>query len=148
MAGTVQFHRVLKAPPERVYRAFSDADALAAWLPPTGFTGHVHAFDSKVGGTYTMSFTNFTTGQQHKWSGVYTELEPNKKLRYKETFADPNMAGEMDTTVELKKVPSGTEIKIVQTGIPDAIPVDGCYLGWQDSLVKLAMLVEPEIPEG
>lgn len=148
MAGTVQFHRVLKAPPERVYRAFTDADALASWLPPTGFTGHTYEFDASVGGTYTMSFTNFTTQQVHKWSGVYVELEKDKKLRYQEKFDDPNMSGQMDTTVEMTAVPSGTEIRIVQTGIPDAIPVDGCYLGWQDSLVKLAMLVEPEIKEG
>lgn len=148
MPGTCTFHRVLKAPPERVYKAFTDADALASWLPPNGFTGHVHEFSAKPGSSYIMSFTNFTTGQIHKWSGVYVELEPNRKLRYKEKFDDPNMPGEMETTVELNAVSSGTEIRIVQNGIPDAIPVDGCYVGWQESLVKLAMLTEPEIQDG
>jgi len=146
MAGnTVKFHRVLKAPPERIYRAFLDADAMAKWLPPNGFTGKVHSMDAKVGGGYKMSFTNFTTGQAHSFGGKYLELVPNAKLRYSDAFDDPNLPGEMMTTIELRAVMCGTEVNIEQSGIPEMIPVEMCYLGWQESLVALAMLVEPEI---
>ena len=146
MAGnTVKFHRVLKAPPERIYRAFLDADAMAKWLPPNGFTGKVHSMDAKVGGGYKMSFTNFTTGQAHSFGGKYLELVPNAKLRYSDAFDDPNLPGQMMTTVELRAVSCGTEVSIEQSGIPEMIPVEMCYLGWQESLVALAMLVEPEI---
>lgn len=146
MAGnTVRFHRVLKAPPERIYRAFLDADAMAKWLPPNGFTGKVHSMDARVGGSYKMSFTNFTTGQAHSFGGTYLELVPNAKLRYSDAFDDPNLPGTMMTTVELRAVACGTEVNIEQSGIPEMIPAEMCYLGWQESLVALAMLVEPEI---
>ena len=147
MPGTVRFHRVLKSTPEKVYRAFLDADAKAKWLPPYGFTAHVHHSDAKVGGTYKMSFTNFSTGNSNSFGGTYTELVPNEKIRYTDKFDDKNLPGEMHVTVTLKKVMVGTEINIVQEGIPDAIPVEACYLGWQESLEQLAKLVEPEIPD-
>lgn len=146
-AGTIRFHRVLRASPERIYRAFLDADAKAKWLPPYGFTGKVHHLDAKVGGTYKMSFTNFTTGHAHSFSGEYRELVPFEKIRYTDTFDDPNLPGEMMTTVTLKQVLCGTELEIVQEGVPEAIPLEMCYLGWQESLKQLAKLVEPEIPE-
>jgi uncharacterized protein YndB with AHSA1/START domain len=145
--GTVKLHRVLRAAPERVYRAFLDADAMAKWLPPDGFTGKVHQLDPKKGGTYRMSFTNFTTGKSHSFHGEYIELVPNERLVYTDRFDDPALAGEIRTTVQLRKVSVGTEVDIVQEGIPAAIPVDACYLGWEDSLVLLAKLVEPEILE-
>ena len=145
MPSTVRFHRVLRSPPERVYRAFLDADAKAKWLPPYGFTGKVHHSDPKVGGTYRMSFTNFTNGQSHAFGGTYTELRPHERIRYTDKFDDPNLPGEMRVTVELKKVSVGTDLSIVQEGIPDAIPAEACYLGWQESLAQLAKLVEPEI---
>jgi uncharacterized protein YndB with AHSA1/START domain len=146
-AGTIRLHRVLRASPERVYRAFLDADAKAKWLPPYGFTGKVHHMDAKVGGIYSMSFTNFTTGHAHSFSGEYRELVPFEKIRYTDTFDDPNLPGEMLTTVTLKQVLCGTELEIVQEGVPEAIPLEMCYLGWQESLKQLAKLVEPEIPE-
>jgi uncharacterized protein YndB with AHSA1/START domain len=145
--NTIRLHRVLRAPPDRVYRAFLDPDAMAKWLPPNGFTCKVHHMDAKVGGTYKMSFTNFTTGKSHSFGGTYLELKPNERIRYSDKFDDPNMAGEMQTTITLKKVSGGTEVTIVQEGVPAAIPADACYLGWQDSLVSLAKLVEPEIPD-
>ena len=145
--NTIRLHRVLRATPERVYRAFLDPDAKAKWLPPHGFTGKVHHLEAKVGGTYKMSFTNFTTGKTHAFGGKYVELVPNERLRYTDRFDDPSLPGEITTTVVLKKVSVGTEISIVQDGVPDAIPADGCYLGWQDSLTLLALLVEPEIPD-
>ena len=147
MPSTVRFHRVLRASPERVYRAFLDADAKAKWLPPNGFTGKVHHLEAKVGGTYRMSFTNFTTGNSHAFGGTYVELVPHERIRYTDRFDDPNLPGEMQTTVTLKKVSVGTELNIVQEGIPDAIPAEGCYLGWQESLAQLAKLVEAEIPD-
>jgi uncharacterized protein YndB with AHSA1/START domain len=145
-AGTVRFHRVLRAPPERVYLAFMDAEAKAKWLPPYGFTCKVHHMDAKVGGTYKMAFTNFSTGLDHSFSGEYRELVPFEKIRYTDKFDDPNLPGEMHTTVTLKQVLCGTELEIVQEGVPEAIPVEMCYLGWQESLAQLATLVEPEIP--
>ena len=145
--NTVKLHRVLAAKPERVYRAFLDADAMAKWLPPNGFTGKVHSQDAKVGGGYKMSFTNFTTGNSHSFGGKYQELVPNERIRYTDKFDDPNMPGEMQVTVILKKVSVGTEVSIEQTNIPPQIPVEACYLGWQQSLAQLAMLVEPEIPD-
>jgi uncharacterized protein YndB with AHSA1/START domain len=147
MSNTVRLHRVLRAPPERVYRAFLDADALAKWLPPNGFTGKVHHMDPKVGGTYWMSFTNFTTTHSHSFGGEYLELVPHERLRYTAKFDDPNLPGEMQTTVTLRKVFCGTELTAVQEGIPAVIPAEGCYLGWQESLTLLAKLVEAEIPE-
>lgn len=144
-ANTVRLHRVLKSTPERVYRAFLDADALAKWLPPHGFTGKVHRLDAQVGGTYRMSFTNFTTGHGHSFGGDYLELVPNERLRYSGKFDDPNLPGTMQTTVSLRAVFCGVEVSIVQEGIPAVIPVEACYLGWQESLVLLAQLVEPEI---
>lgn len=147
MPGTVRLHRVLRSPPERIYRAFLDADAKAKWLPPNGFTGKVHHLDAKVGGTYKMSFTNFTSGNSHSFGGTYTELTPHERIRYTDKFDDPNLPGEMHVTVNLKKVSVGTEMNIVQEGIPDVIPVEACYLGWQESLTLLAKLVEAEIPE-
>lgn len=144
--GTVRLHRVLKSKPERVYRAFLDAEARVKWLPPYGFTGKVHQSDSKVGGTYRMSFTNFSTGQAHYWGGKYVELVPNERLRYTDKFEDPNLPGEMQVTVTIKQVSVGVELNVVQEGIPEAIPVEACYLGWQESLEQLAKLVEPEIP--
>lgn len=147
MPGTVRLHRVLAAKPERVYKAFLDPDAKAKWLPPNGFTGKVHHMDARVGGSYRMSFTNFTTGNSHSFGGTYVELKPNELLRYTDKFDDPNLPGEMNVTVTLKKVSVGTEINITQEGIPDAIPAEACYLGWQESLALLALLVEPEIPD-
>jgi uncharacterized protein YndB with AHSA1/START domain len=145
MPNTVRFHRVLRATPERVYRAFLDPDAKAKWLPPNGFTGKVHEMDAKVGGTYRMSFTNFTTGEKHSFGGKYLELVPHERIRYTDKFDDPKLPGEMQATITLKKVFCGTELSIVQEGLPDAIPVEGCYLGWQDSLTLLAQLVEAEV---
>jgi uncharacterized protein YndB with AHSA1/START domain len=145
--NTVLLHRVLRATPERIYRAFLDPDAMAKWLPPNGFTGKVHQLDAKVGGTYKMSFTNFTTGTSHAFGGTYLELTPNERLRYTDVFDDPNLSGEMQTTITLKQVFCGTELKITQEGIPAAIPVEACYLGWQESLALLAKLVEAEIPD-
>jgi len=145
--GTVRFHRVLRAPAERIYRAFLDAEAMAKWLPPNGFTGKVHHLDAKVGGTYKMSFTNFTTGQSHSFGGEYIELLPNERIRHTDKFDDPNLPGTMQVTVSLRKVSVGTELNIVQEGIPEAIPPEACYLGWQQSLALLAKLVEAEIRE-
>jgi len=145
--NTIRLHRVLQAPPERVYRAFTDAGAMSKWLPPNGFTCTVHHLDAKAGGTYKMSFTNFTTGNSHSFGGEYLELKPNELLRYNDRFDDPNLPGEMSTTVTLKKVSVGTELNIVQEGVPAAIPAEACYLGWQESLMLLAKLVEPEIPD-
>ena len=147
MLNTVRFHRVLKASPEKVYRAFLDADAKVKWLPPNGFTGKVHHLDATVGGTYKMSFTNFATGHSHSFGGTYLELTPHERIRYTDTFDDPNLPGEMMTTITLKKVFCGTELTIVQEGIPDVIPPEACYLGWQESLVLLGKLVEVEIPD-
>jgi uncharacterized protein YndB with AHSA1/START domain len=144
--NTVRFHRVLRAPPERIYRSFLDADAMAKWLPPNGFTGKVHHLSAQVGGTFKMSFTNFTTGHSHSFGGEYLELVPNERIRHTDKFDDPNLPGEMRTTVSLKKISCGTELDIVQEGIPGAIPVEACYLGWQESLTLLAQLVEAEIP--
>ncbi len=146
MPNSVRFHRVLQAPPERVYRAFIDADAKVKWLPPHGFTGRVHHLDARVGGTYKMSFTNFTSGQSHSFGGEYLELVPNELLRWSDRFDDPSLPGEMTVTVRLKKVSLGTEVEIVQDGIPDAIPAEACVVGWQESLALLAQLVEAEIP--
>ena len=145
--GTVRLHRVLKAPPERVYRAFLEPDAVAKWLPPDGFTCTVQHQDARVGGTFRMSFRNFTTGNGHSFGGEYLELVPNRKIRYTDRFDDPNLPGEMTATVELTKVACGTELHVVQEGIPEVIPVEMCYLGWQDSLDQLRRLVEPEIPD-
>jgi uncharacterized protein YndB with AHSA1/START domain len=145
-AGTVRLHRVLRAPPERVYRAFLDADAMAKWLPPNGFTGRVHHLDAKVGGSYRMSFTNFSTGQSHSFGGEFLELVPHERLRHTDRFDDANLPGEMQTTVSLARVSCGTELTVVQEGIPEAIPTEACYLGWQESLRLLAMLVEAQIP--
>jgi len=144
--NTVRLHRVFRAPAERVYRAFLDADAMAKWLPPNGFTGKVHHLDARVGGTYKMSFTNFTSGHSHSFGGEFRELVPNERIRHTDTFDDPRMAGTMQTTITLKKVSFGTELSVVQEGIPEAIPPEACYLGWQESLTLLANLVEPEIP--
>ena len=145
MGGTVKLHRVLRSKPERVYKAFLDADAMAKWLPPNGFTGKVHEMDARVGGSYKMSFTNFSTGSSHAFGGEYLEMVENQKIRYTDKFDDPNMPGEMETTVEIKAVSVGTELNITQTGIPDMIPVEACYLGWQESLILLKLLVEAEI---
>jgi len=145
MPGTVRLHRVLTTKPEKVYRAFLEADAVAKWLPPNGFTCTVHHLDAKVGGTHKMSFRNFTTGGSHSFGGQYLELVPGKRLRYTDKFDDPNLPGEMQVTVELKQVSVGTDVSIVQEGIPDLIPPEACYLGWQESLRNLARLVEPEI---
>ena len=145
--NTIRLHRVVQAPPDRVYRAFLDANAMVKWLPPNGFTGQVHHLDAKVGGTYKMSFTNFTSGKSHSFGGEYLELTPNERIRHTDKFDDPNLPGEMMTTVSLKQVSVGTEVSIVQEGIPDAIPVEACYLGWQESLNLLKLLVEAEIPE-
>lgn len=143
--GTVKLHRVLSSTPDRVYRAFLDAAAWNKWLPPHGFTGTVHEMDAKVGGKYRMSFTNFTTGHSHSFGGTYLELKPNERISYTARFEDPNLPGEMKTTITLAKVSAGVEINIVQEGIPAVIPVDQCYVGWQQSLMLLAQLVEPEI---
>ncbi|HEX3110702.1 MAG TPA: SRPBCC family protein [Thermoanaerobaculia bacterium] len=144
--NTVHLHRVLRTRPEKVYRAFLDADAMAKWLPPNGFTGKVHEIDVRVGGRYRMSFTNFSSGSSHSFGGEYLELVPNERIRHTDEFDDPNLPGQMTTTITLKPVMVGTEITIVQEGIPEAIPVEACYLGWQESLTLLAQLVEPEIP--
>lgn len=146
MANSIRLHRVLRATPEKVYRALLDADALAKWLPPNGFTAKVHHLDAKVGGTYRMSFTNFSTGQAHSFSGTYLELVQHELIRYTDAFDDPNLAGEIQTMITLRPVSCGTELNIVQEGLPDAIPPEACYLGWQESLAQLAMLVEPDIP--
>jgi uncharacterized protein YndB with AHSA1/START domain len=145
--GTVRLHRVLSATPERVYRAFTDPDAMAKWLPPHGFTGKVHEMDARVGGRYRMSFTNFSSGQSHSFGGTYVELKPNELLRYTDRFDDPNLPGEMMTTVTLKAVSCGVELHVVQEGIPSVIPVEQCYLGWQQSLTLLTQLVEAEVRE-
>jgi uncharacterized protein YndB with AHSA1/START domain len=144
---TIRLHRVLRSTPERVYRAFLDADAKAKWLPPNGFTGKVHHLDAQVGGTYKMSFTNFTTSKSHSFGGTYLELLPHERIRYTDKFDDPNLAGEMQTTISLKEVSCGTELNIVQEGVPAVIPPEACYLGWQESLTLLAKLVEAEIPD-
>ena len=145
--NTVRFHRVLRSTPERVYRAFLDADAMAKWLPPNGFTGKVHAMDAKVGGGYKMSFTNFTTGSSHSFGGTYLELKPHELIRYTNRFDNPGLPGEMQTTIQLKQVFCGTEINITQEGIPAVIPPEACYVGWGQSLAQLALVVEPNIPE-
>jgi uncharacterized protein YndB with AHSA1/START domain len=148
MPSTVRLHRVIRTTPEKLYRAFTEADALSKWIPPHGFTCKVHQMDAKVGGSYKMSFTNFGTKQSHSFGGKYLELVPNERARYTDKFDDPNLPGEMITTATFKKVSVGTELNITQEGIPDAIPADACYLGWQDSLELLAKLVEPDIPNG
>ena len=145
--NTIRLHRVLRATPERIYRAFLNADAIAKWLPPNGFTCRVHHMDAKVGGTYKMSFTNFTTGKSHSFGGKYIELTPNERIRYSDKFDDPNLPGDLNATITLKKVSCGTELNIVQEGVPDVIPPEACYLGWQESLILLAKLVEAEIPD-
>ncbi|MFH1568477.1 MAG: SRPBCC family protein [Gemmatimonadota bacterium] len=146
--GTVRLHRVLRAPAERVYRAFLDPDAMVKWIPPHGFIGKVHQMDARVGGGYRMSFTNFSTGKSHSFGGAYQELTPGQRLRYTDRFDDPGMPGEMQVTISLREVVCGTEVAILQEGIPSAIPVEFCYLGWQESLQLLAHVVEPEIPDG
>ena len=143
--NTIRLHRVLRAAPEKLYRAFLEPEAMAKWLPPNGFTCKIHHMDAKVGGTYKMSFTNFTTGQGHSFGGTYKELVPGKRIRYTDKFDDPNLPGEMTTTIEFKKVSCGTELTIVQEGVPAAIPTEMCYLGWQESLILLAKFVEPDI---
>ena len=145
--NTVRLHRVLRAKPEKVYRAFIDADAMVKWLPPNGFTGKVHEMDVRVGGRYRMSFTNFSTGNSHAFGGEFLEIIENEKLRYSDKFEDPNLPGDMETTIEIREVSVGTELNIVQTGIPEMIPAEACYLGWQESLKLLTLLVEAEIPD-
>jgi len=145
--GTVRLHRVLRAPPARVFKAFTDPDAMAKWLPPHGFTGKVHSLDARVGGSYRMSFTHFSSGKSHAFGGEYLEIVANERLRHTDRFDDPNLPGEMITTVEFAPVSVGTDLRVVQEGIPEAIPVEGCYLGWQESLTLLAQLVEAEIPD-
>jgi uncharacterized protein YndB with AHSA1/START domain len=147
MPSTIRLHRVLRTSPEKVYRAFIDPDAMAKWLPPNGFTGKVHSMDARVGGGFKMSFTNFGTGKSHSFGGQYHELVPGQRIRYTDRFDDPHLPGEIQATVVLKKVSVGTDVSIVQEGIPDAIPPEACYLGWQDSLMLLAKLVEAEIPD-
>jgi uncharacterized protein YndB with AHSA1/START domain len=144
-ANTIRLHRVIRATPEKIYKAFLDADAMAKWLPPNGFTCKVHHLDAKVGGSYKMTFTNFTTGKSHSFGGTYLELKPHEHIRYTDKFDDPNLPGEIQTTIMLKKVSCGTEVNIVQEGIPPTIPAEACYLGWQESLTLLAKLVEAEI---
>lgn len=146
MPSTIRLHRVLRAKPEKIYRAFLDPDAMAKWLPPHGFTGKVHQMDARVGGTYKMSFTNFTTGSSHSFGGKFLELVPHERIRYTDRFDDPNLPGELQTTITLKTVSVGTDVNVVQEGVPDAIPAEACYLGWQESLALLAQLVEAEIP--
>lgn len=146
-ANTIRLHRVLRAAPEKVYRAFLEPEALAKWLPPNGFICKVHHMDAKVGGGYKMSFTNFGSGKGHSFGGTYVELVPNEKIRYTDKFDDPNLPGQMQATITLKKVLCGTELNVMQEGVPAAIPAEMCYLGWQESLTQLAMLVEPEIPD-
>jgi len=148
MPSTIRLHRVLRAAPERVYRAFLDPAAMAKWLPPNGFTGTVHHVDARVGGTYRMSFTNFSTGSSHSFGGEYLELVPHERLRYRDRFEDPNLPGEIQVTIELRAVSCGTELTVVQEGIPDVIPPEACHLGWQESLTLLGQLVEAEIPDG
>lgn len=148
MPSTIRLHRVLRARPERVYRAFIDPDAMVKWLPPNGFTAKVHHMDARVGGTYKMSFTNFSTGTSHSFGGEYLELTSPERLRYVDKFDDPSLPGAMQVTVSLKQVSCGTELSVVQEGVPDVIPAEACYLGWQESLVLLAKLVEAEIPDG
>ena len=143
---TIRLHRVLRAPPERVYRALLDADALCKWLPPDGFTGHIEHMDVRVGGTFRMSFRNFSSGQRHAFGGTYLELTPHERIRYTDQFDDPHLPGEIQVTIELKPVSCGTELHIVQEGVPEIIPLEACYLGWQESLVLLAKLVEADIP--
>lgn len=145
MPNTIRLHRVLRTTPEKLYRAFLDPDATAKWLPPFGFTGHVDHLDARVNGTYKMSFSNFTTGQRHSFGGTYIELVPNELIRYTDRFDDPNLPGDIHVTIRLKKVSVGTELNIVQEGVPDVIPAEACYLGWQESLIQLAQLVEPDI---
>lgn len=145
--NTIRIHRVLRAPVERVYRAFLDPEAMAKWLPPHGFTGKVHEMNARVGGGYRMSFTNFTSGRSHSFGGSYTELTPHERIRYTDRFEDPNLPGEMHVTISLRSVPSGTDLNVVQEGVPAVIPLDGCYVGWQQSLSLLAELVEAEIPD-
>ena len=145
--NTIRIHRVLRAAPERVYRAFLDPEAMAKWLPPNGFTGKVHEMNATVGGGHRMSFTNFTTGKSHTFGGKYVELVPNERIRYTDKFDDPNLSGEMQVTVSLKEVSCGTELNVIQEGVPDMIPADACYVGWQESLILLAKLVEAEIPD-
>lgn len=145
--GTVRLHRVMQAPAERIYRAYIDPDAMAKWLPPNGFTGKVHSMDAKVGGSYRMSFTNFSTGNQLAWTSTFTELKSNELIRHTDKFDSQDLPGEMDTTITFRPVSVGTEVSVVQSGIPDVIPVEGCYLGWQESLMLLANLVEAEIPD-
>ena len=144
--GTVTLHRVVRAPAKRIYRAFLDAEAMCKWLPPHGFTGRVHELDARVGGRYKMSFTNFSSGNAHSFGGEYLELVPNERIRHTDRFDNPGLPGEMITTITLKPVSCGTELRVVQDGVPDAIPVEACYLGWQESLTLLALLVEAEIP--
>ena len=146
-ANTVKLHRVLKSTPERVYRAFLDPDAMAKWLPPHGFTGKVHSIEARVGGSYKMSFKNFTTGESHSFGGKYLELVPNERIRHTDRFDDANLPGEMVTTITIKQVSVGVELNVVQEGIPEAIPAEACYLGWQESLTLLTQLVEPEIKQ-
>ena len=146
MPGTVKLHRVFTSKPERVYRGFIDPDAMSKWLPPNGFTGKVHSMDARVGGSYKMSFTNFSNGQSHSFGGDFVELVPNERLVYTDKFDDPNLPGEMRTTVTIKQVSVGAELNVVQEGIPDMIPVEACYLGWQESLALLKLLVEAEVP--
>ncbi len=145
--NTIRLHRVLRAAPDKIYRAFLDPEAMAKWLPPNGFTCRVHHMDAKVGGNYKMSFTNFTTSKSHSFGGTYVELTPHERIRYTDKFDDPNLPGEMQATITLKKVSCGTELNIVQEGVPDVIPAEACYLGWQESLTLLAKLVEAEIPD-
>jgi uncharacterized protein YndB with AHSA1/START domain len=145
--NTVRLHRVLRAPAERLYRAFIDPDAMVKWLPPHGFTARMHGSDARVGGSYRMSFTNFTTGKSHSFGGKYVELTPHERIRYTDAFDDPALPGEMQVTITLRKVDCGTELQIVQAGIPAVIPLESCYVGWQESLSQLAQLVEPEIPD-
>src|SRR4030095_3381655 len=147
MENRVQFHRVLRAAPEKVYRAFLDAEAMAKWLPPNGFTGKVHQMDAKVGGSYKMSFTNFSTGKSHSFGGTYVELKPHERIRYTDKFDDPNLPGEMQTTITLKKVSCGTELNVVQEGVPGVIPAEACDRGWEESLILLSKLVEADIPD-
>lgn len=147
MPNTIQLHRVLRATPDRVYRAFLDPAAMAKWLPPNGFTGTVHQMDARVGGTYKMSFTNFTSGKSHSFGGEYVELVPNERIRYIDRFDDPNLKGEMQVSIVIRAVLVGTEVRIVQEGVPDVIPAEACYLGWQESLTLLAKLVEADIPD-
>jgi len=146
MPGTVRLHRVLRCPPERLYKAFIDADAMAKWLPPSGFTCKVHHLDAKVGGTFRMTFTNFSKGGGHSFGGEYLELTPHSRIRYTDKFEDPNLPGTLTVTIDIRKVMVGSELSVEQAGIPDAIPVEMCYLGWQESLEQLAKIVEPDLP--